>query len=47
MMNRTPIARLVIRGLIAAGILLSMLMAGAAPSDFAHGIAAATAPLAP
>ena len=37
-MTRYPVARVVVRCIIAAGIFLSLLMAGAAPSDFVSHI---------
>ncbi|MDQ5851292.1 MAG: hypothetical protein M3380_04330 [Chloroflexota bacterium] len=36
-MFRRPIARTVAQGIVAVGILLSMLLAGGAPSDFPYG----------
>lgn len=36
-MARNPHTRVVARMIVAVGILLSMLVAGGAPSDFGHG----------
>ena len=36
-MYRTPVARVIINCVVAVGIILSLLLAGAAPSDNGHG----------
>ncbi len=43
-MARNPHTRVVARLVVAIGILLSMLVAGAAPSDFGHGPAKTVQP---
>ncbi len=40
-MYRTPVARVVVRCVVTIGIVLTMLLAGAAPSDF-MGVPTAT-----
>lgn len=41
-MNNKSIRQVIIGVLVAIGILASMLFAGGAPSDFAHGVPTAT-----
>jgi hypothetical protein len=41
-MYRTPVARVVVRCVVTIGIVLTMLLAGAAPSDFTNGVPTST-----
>ncbi len=41
-MYRTPVARVVVRCVVTIGIVLTMLLAGAAPNDFTNGVPTVT-----